>query len=163
MSVGGHTSTSSSVVMDIGSRDVSLPEIPLTVTRLNLSTSKSDSIPSSHLPINKAAVIKETLYNTTHNDSVLDKYAVEASESYYNSQTLADTCRDDGLPKDYHSSVCSVLESLRWDQEYSDEEKEKERIELYKENRRKRYENALAEKKAQLSFCAAKKYYFSSS
>ena len=43
------------------------------------------------------------------------------------------------------------LESLRWEGQCSDEEKERERIEVYKENRRKRYENALAEKKAQLS------------
>lgn len=44
----------------------------------------------------------------------------------------------------------SSMESLRWEQQYSDEEKEKERIEVYKANRRKRYENALKEKRNQL-------------
>ena len=41
----------------------------------------------------------------------------------------------------------SSMESLRWEQQYSDEEKEKERIEVYKANRRKRYENALKERR----------------
>lgn len=59
-------------------------------------------------------------------------------------------------------SVDQALESLRWEQECSDEEKERERIEVYKENRRKRYENALAEKKAQLSLHTSNrvKYYW---
>ena len=48
------------------------------------------------------------------------------------------------------SSVNSMLESLRWERECSDEEREKERIKVYKANRRKRYENALEERKAQL-------------
>lgn len=54
-----------------------------------------------------------------------------------------------------------TTDSLRWDHECSDEEKEKERIEIYKENRRKRYENALLEKKAALSLHGSNKlkYY----
>ena len=53
------------------------------------------------------------------------------------------------------------LESLRWENPCLDEEKEKERIEIYKVNRRKRYENAMEEKKAQLSLCTTNKakYY----
>lgn len=47
-------------------------------------------------------------------------------------------------------SVSSMLESLRWERECSDEEREKERIKLYKANRRKRYENALEERKTQI-------------
>ena len=43
------------------------------------------------------------------------------------------------------SSTFSTQESLRWDNECSDEEKEKERIEMYKTNRRKRYNNLLKE------------------
>ena len=43
-----------------------------------------------------------------------------------------------------------VLESLRWERECSDEEREKERIKQYKANRRKRYENALEERKTQI-------------
>lgn len=64
----------------------------------------------------------------------------------------ATVCGRDSSFKDIHKkqSIDLALESLRWEHEYSDEEKEKERIEVYKENRRKRYENALAERKAQL-------------
>ena len=47
-------------------------------------------------------------------------------------------------------SVSSMLESLRWERECSDEEREKERIKVYKANRRKRYENALEERKTQM-------------
>ena len=47
-------------------------------------------------------------------------------------------------------SVSSMLESLRWEKECSDEEREKERIKEYKANRRKRYENALEERKTQI-------------
>ena len=43
------------------------------------------------------------------------------------------------------SPLSSVQESLRWDNECSDEEKEKDRIEVYKTNRRKRYNNLLKE------------------
>ena len=57
--------------------------------------------------------------------------------------------------RDYHRDSGDIaLESLRWEHEYSDEEKEKERIEVYKENRRKRYESALAERRAQLQLQA---------
>ena len=45
------------------------------------------------------------------------------------------------------ASDCSELESLRWERECSDEEKERERIEQYKVNRRKRYESALEERR----------------
>lgn len=45
------------------------------------------------------------------------------------------------------------VESLRWEHQCSDEEEEKQRIEVYKENRRKRYEKALEERKARLSLC----------
>lgn len=41
------------------------------------------------------------------------------------------------------SGVCSMLESLRWDHALSDEEAEKVRLEVYKTNRRKRYQTAL--------------------
>ena len=47
-------------------------------------------------------------------------------------------------------SVSSMLESLRWERECSDEEREKERIKVYKANRRKRYENAIEERKTQI-------------
>jgi len=43
-----------------------------------------------------------------------------------------------------------MVESLRWEKQCSDEEKEIERIEVYKANRRKRYENALEERRKQL-------------
>ena len=45
------------------------------------------------------------------------------------------------------------VESLRWENQCSDEDEEKQRIEVYKENRRKRYEKALEERKARLSHC----------
>lgn len=62
-------------------------------------------------------------------------------------------CKEDranhpGVSND--ASVSSMLESLRWERECSDEEREKERIKVYKANRRKRYENALEERKTQL-------------
>ena len=55
---------------------------------------------------------------------------------------------EDGISKD--PSVSSMLESLRWERECSDEEREEERIKQYKANRRKRYENALEERKTQI-------------
>lgn len=41
------------------------------------------------------------------------------------------------------SIVRTMLESLRWEQELSDEEAEEARLEIYKANRRKRYQEAL--------------------
>ncbi len=41
--------------------------------------------------------------------------------------------------------------SLRWEREYSDEERERERIEVYKANRRKRYEEALEGRRAEIA------------
>lgn len=40
-------------------------------------------------------------------------------------------------------SVCGTLESLRWEHQLSDEEAEKVRLEVYKSNRRKRYQAVL--------------------
>jgi len=45
-----------------------------------------------------------------------------------------------------------MVESLRWEKQYSDEEKETERIEVYKANRRKRYENALRREEKAISY-----------
>jgi hypothetical protein len=47
------------------------------------------------------------------------------------------------------------VESLRWEGQCSDEEEERQRIEVYKDNRRKRYEKALEERKARLSLCTS--------
>lgn len=59
-----------------------------------------------------------------------------------------DRANDPGVSNE--PSVSSMLESLRWERECSDEEREKERIKVYKANRRKRYENALEERKTQM-------------
>lgn len=46
---------------------------------------------------------------------------------------------------DQPSALSSMQESLRWENQCSDEEKERERIEVYKSNRRKRYNKKLRE------------------
>lgn len=60
-----------------------------------------------------------------------------------------------------HSDITteSTIDSLRWSNVCSDEEKELERIKLYKENRRKRYEDALQQRRTQQSQLAGSKYY----
>lgn len=61
------------------------------------------------------------------------------------------------------SAVCSMLESLRWEHELSDEEAEKARLEIYKENRRKRYQAALEQQKARLTSRARTGRFYSTS
>ena len=56
-----------------------------------------------------------------------------------------------------------AVESLRWDTICSDEEKEEERISRYKQNRRKRYENALSESQLNRTAKTAIHYGFTSS
>ena len=68
-----------------------------------------------------------------------------ASSSTYASTSASSSSEQCKVTTD--ASTCSVLESLRWEKECSDEEKERERIEQYKANRRKRYENALEERR----------------
>ena len=127
MSIGGHTSASSSAAMEINNG--------------------GDSH-SSHTP----PTIPSDLAITRLDSAPIGSKAAQGSDCLVSQRTVtAGVHGRDASIRDYHKdSIDLALESLRWEQEYSDEEKEKERIEIYKENRRKRYENALAKKKAQL-------------
>ena len=70
------------------------------------------------------------------------------SPDHHHVKLKDDRANHSGVSKD--PSVSSMLESLRWEREYSDEEREQERIKVYKANRRRRYENALEERKTQM-------------
>ncbi len=69
--------------------------------------------------------------------------------------SISSRLSDSLSPPISHHSTNSVsrteTESLRWDCECSDEERERERIEVYKANRRKRYETALDERRAEIA------------
>lgn len=131
MSIGGHTTSASSSAAMDTSSSGSMARVE--------SSAHSSTLPcdpaSTRSPLNSAAASAKAV------ERLLDHKPASGSST--------------------DSSVEPVLESLRWERECSDEEKEKERIEIYKENRRKRYENALAERKAQLSLHTSNKvrYY----
>lgn len=116
-----------------GDGDTCLPHTPLAASKLSMTISATPPPPP---PCDA-----DKVYTTTRNTDVefIEKTATHLD--YKKNTTQQEPAK-------------VKVESLRWDQELSDEEKEKERIEIYKENRRKRYENALAEKKAQLPLTA---------
>lgn len=116
MSIGGHTSASSSAAMDV-------------------SNGRGGPCHANSPPL-----MPSDLRSTSSRNPVCESPVSSCCEER---STDAKVCKA--------GSVDLTLESLRWEQECSDEEKEKERIEIYKENRRRRYENALEERKAQLS------------
>ncbi len=131
MSIGGQTSASSSAAMVISNRDDSHSSHAPQTGPSSLTITRSES-----LPIGKAT-------------------QGASSQVCQRTATTASMGRDASIREYHKDSVDLALESLRWEQEYSDEEKEKERIEIYKENRRKRYENALDERRAQLQLQAS--------
>lgn len=120
MSIGGHTSASSSAAMDMS------------------NNGSMAGVEGSTNPNNLPCDMRVT------NSTVTSAKAVEHHKPASGSSTDS-------------SAELTTLESLRWERECSDEEKEKERIEIYKDNRRKRYENA----KSQLSLHTSNKvkYY----
>lgn len=131
MSIGGHTSANSSAAMDAGSGG---------------DHNHSPLMPSD-LAVTRSA---STLGVAETKSSSQDGHECLSSSS---SCTAERDCGDD--------SESLSRESLRWEDKCSDVEKEKERIEIYKENRRKRYEKALEERKAHLSLQTTNrvKYY----
>ena len=132
MSIGGHTSTNSSTTVGLATSSLAL-------------TSKSASLDSDARGNNGGGESHEEAYKPDSKDSASLCCKSLNKESLVDKKALDD----------------AALQSLRWEGQCSDEEKEKERIEIYKENRRKRYENALEEKRAQLSLHTTNrtKYY----
>jgi len=55
----------------------------------------------------------------------------------------------------------SSMASLRWENSLSDDEEEQKRIELYKENRRKRYRALMVEQKKLLHSSREKRVFIS--
>ena len=130
MSIGGQTSAaSSSAAMEMSNGS---------------GHSHSSSTPPT-IPSGLAVVRSESA-------PIGEKTTLDASSSHVSQRAVTVSIRGrDACTKGYRKDpVDLALESLRWEHEYSDEEREKARIESYKENRRKRYENALAQRKAQL-------------
>lgn len=124
MSIGGHTSTTSSAATDAlmsnGTDPILTPPLisDLAVTR-------------------SASVMTDSAEGTSCQDDRETILEVSVSSDC--------KCTRDS---DEVSQEASLGVSLRWEDQCSDEEKEKERIEVYKENRRKRYQAALEERKA---------------
>lgn len=127
----GHTS--SSTAMDVSSASQSIHGSPF-----QSKTQVQPSLHSSMPPIPP----------DSSNITVCSVMSNTCSTSTTTSQSSRKTERE--MVNTADVSVPSMLESLRWDQEYSDEERERERIEVYKSNRRKRYEKALEERRTQV-------------
>lgn len=154
-----HTSTSADLFPTSASTStcVSSTSSPGTDITMNSSTttyagSSGISRQSSYMSNSSC---RQSGYNTSY---TLTSRSGHASGSSANNDKVT-LCNPDGdcetvgrregdISKD--PSVSSMLESLRWERECSDEEREKERIKQYKANRRKRYENALEERKTQI-------------
>ena len=136
MSIGGHTSANSSAAMDAGSGG-------------DHNHSRTSPLVPSDLAVTRSA---STLDVTLTKTDTQDGHSHECLSSS-SSCTAERDCGD--------VTECLSRESLRWEDKCSDAEKEKERLELYKENRRKRYEKALEERKAHLSLQTTNrvKYY----
>lgn len=126
MSVG---QTSSSAVMEVSSSSQSGSPFPSTPLSGPTGFVRHPGVPSNC----------SNLSVTTNTSSI--------SSATPTSQSLAEHSGG-GIAKDLSESY--MVESLRWEKQCSDEEKEIERIEVYKANRRKRYENALEERRKQL-------------
>lgn len=139
MSIGGQ-SASSSAVMDAcnGDHSITPPQLP------------SSSLVTKSPAKAAAATAEKTGSQVDH--VTFAEGTASSSKSEHEHSTCVNISRDCAMEV--------VPESLRWDRECSDEETERKRIEIYKENRRKRYENALAERKAQLSLRATNRVKF---
>lgn len=133
MSIGGRTSANSSGAMDVRISD-------------SVHTSPPPPPPTTDLAVTRSASgASVTLAKSTSREDDCEPVSEGSG------------C-DHACAGNQESAV--RVESLRWDHRCSDEEEEKHRIEVYKVNRRKRYENALEQRKA-LSLCTTNKvkYY----
>ena len=140
----GHTS--SSTAMEVSSASHSESQI-------QSKTQVPTVLPIHHPhPTSSIAPNCSSLTVTSTCDSIISTDSSESTSTAVNGQRIATD-----------ASVGSMMESLRWEQECSDEEKEERRIELYKANRRKRYENALEEKRTQLIRTDKQCFYYSPS
>jgi len=120
--------------------DNTLSESPLTLSHSSISSSQAESRNSSLRDLSGS------------NQEVLTgrgvKSVVKQDITHQLSSSLVSMKFTGKFPD---SSSDLGLENLRWEDELSDEEMERERIEKYKENRRKRYEKALLEQKTKLA------------
>ena len=130
--------TSSSAFMDTGTNtDVIFPESTLTLSHSSMSSSFENR--NENLKNVSCSTQKVMSADSESNTKQDDIHCISSTS----------TCtRPSKVSQD--STTELGLENLRWEEELSDEEEEKERIEKYKENRRKRYEKALLERKTKL-------------
>lgn len=139
-----------------------------TVTRFDFSSSDAMSI-GGCTSANSSGV-SNRLSDSTHSPTT-DLAVTRSASAASGTMAKSTGCEDDCGPVSEGSGcdhTCAgkkdtsvPVESLRWEHQCSDEEEERQRIEVYKENRRKRYENALEQRKAQLSLHTTNKvkYY----
>ena len=157
----------------------------------SLSSLNPSSVPLYHsqsaathtLGVNHVPSASSTLSNLTDVTSATCSASVSTdsciSGPSYTSETLSMPCSDISKESLYsptddpirrqqpnhltsHSEITEPTDdSLRWTNVCSDEDKELKRIELYKENRRKRYEDALKQRRTQQSQPAGSVYYTS--
>ena len=133
MSIKGHA------INNASSNDHMPSESRLTVSTCSLTVS-STITPSSSL--SSFSPRKSKVFSIHHKNE---------TESYQMSTFSNQQLRK--VSTVYQDSQTELaVETLRWEEELSDEEKEKERIEIYKKNRRQRYMNALMEEKAKCAF-----------
>lgn len=178
MSIGGCTSANSSGAMDVltdshtPTSDLAGSTGPAHVTTVKSTSREEDCGPvseGSDLAVTRATGAGH-IKSTSH-ERDCEKIS-EGSDSRSTSTAHVTTAKSTSHERDCErvseGSGCEEkdtpvhVESLRWDRRCSDEGEEKHRIEIYKENRRKRYEKALEERKARLSLCTTNnkvKYY----
>lgn len=127
--------TSSSQSMDLSQNRTLFPPKP---------TAASDETERHHreLQCSRCASSRDSSTPTTKSKSVSPSLKCPLHGRYSNQVSRTEQAGQ---------VASSWLESLRWEQECSDEEREQARIEVYKANRRKRYENALEERRAEIA------------
>ena len=132
--------TSSSAFMDTGTNtDVIFPESTLTLSHSSMSSSFMENR-------------NENLKNVSCSTQKVMSTDSESNTKQDDIHCISSTSTSSRPSKVSQGSTTELgLENLRWEEELSDEEEEKERIEKYKENRRKRYEKALLERKTKLA------------
>ena len=168
---GGITSCSAGNNRTI--HDVTFSESPLTLSHSSTSSSQAESRNSSSRDL--SASTREILGSSGVQSITKREISHQLSSSLVSGKCIGsgkfpdsaklglETLRSGEFPDsaklglenlrsgEFPDSAKLGLENLRWEDELSDEEMEKERIEKYKENRRRRYERALVEQKTKLA------------
>ena len=143
--VATSASTSTSV-----STSTSSPETDVTMTICDGGSRLRGRFPSASNSLDRQSYSMRYTWNPRSAGNTTDSSAPfdQATRSSTDGDCDVIGQREGGMSED--SSVSAMPESLRWERECSDEEREKERVKQYKANRRKRYENALEERKTRV-------------